>query len=243
MCLLLRKCVCCWENLSIAEKMCLLLRKCVCCWENVSFPEKMWFFPEKMCLLLRKCVFSWENVFFSWENVSIAKKMCFFLRKCGFFPEKMCLLLRKCVFCWKMCLLLRKCVYCWENVSIAEKMCLLLRKCVFCWENVSFAEKSSINLLNCVDLKALQGLGIWFYLTYTHVFVALDVLHFKTIQHLFWALVKHKWLAKFTSIFAWKLATFELMCASKNNFFSVTKWRRYVEKQENEITPSLQEYW
>ena len=169
MCLLLRKCVCCWENLSIAEKMCLLLRKCVCCWENVSFPEKMCFFPEKMCLLLRKCV--------------------------------------------------------------------------FCWENVSFAEKSSINLLNCVDLKALQGLGIWFYLTYTHVFVALDVLHFKTIQHLFWALVKHKWLAKFSSIFAWKLATFESMCASKNNFFSVTKWRRYVEKQENEITPSLQEYW
>jgi len=208
MCLLLRKCVFCWENLSIAEKMCLLLRKCVCCWENVSFLEKMWF-------SLRKCVYCWENVSF---------------------PEKMCLLLRKCVFCWKMCLLLK-------NVSIAEKMCLLLRKCVFCWENVSFAEKSCINLVNCVDFKALQGLGIWFYLTYTHVFVALDVLHFKTIQHLFWALVKHKWLAKFSSIFAWKLATFELMCASKNNFFSVTKWRRYVEKQENEITPSLQEYW
>ena len=189
MCLLLRKFVYCWENVFFPEKMCLLLRKCVCCWENVSFPEKMWFFPEKMCLFLRKCVYCWENV-------SIAEKMCLFLKKCGFF-------LRKCVYCWENVSFAEKCVFCSKNVSIAEKMCILLRE-------------SCIDFQNWVDFKAFQGLAFDFTLL-THMFlVALDVLHFRTIQHLFWALVKHKWLAKFSSIFAWKLATFELMCASKN---------------------------
>ena len=214
--LLLRKWVFCWENLSIAEKMCFFLRKCVCCWENVSV-------AEKMCLFLRKCGFFLRKCVFSWENVSIAEKMCLLLRKCVFSWKNV-------VFSWenvsiaeKMCLLLK-------NVSFAQKMCLLLRKCVFCWEKVASIFK------NWVDFKAFQDLAFDFTLL-THMFlVALDVLHFRTIQHLFWALVKHKWLAKFSSIFAWKLATFELMCASKNNFFSVTKWRRYVEKQENEIT-------